>query len=254
MSEVCGFERENLSPKCIGKKSSAVVDGLSTKHMSKDQLWEQAILLQEELARVREEKTNSKLERDKNLDLWELSKKSLEGAEAQLRNKGWEKEEAKENHCQETSIYEKKLKHIQLEQHDAVTELKLDMVTEASGFQNQHAESELELRRCIQDLKAERREKMSHNKMRLCACHGMELNKGYEHQMQDMGKISNEQMCSLITMEEKKTREELEEVDERMRLRVLEVKKENDQKLQSSSMIPFIPVATGEIHHCPQSG
>uniref|UniRef100_A0A672H594 Dynein regulatory complex subunit 4 n=1 Tax=Salarias fasciatus TaxID=181472 RepID=A0A672H594_SALFA len=208
-------------------QSSAVVDGLSTKDMSKDQLWEQAILLQEELARVREEKTNFKLERDKNLDLWEISKKSLEGAEVQLRNKGWEKEEAKKHHCQETSTCEKKRKHVQLEQHDAVTKLKLDMATEASGFQNQHNESELELRRHIQDLKTERREKMSHNKMRI-----MELNKGYEHQMQEMGKISNERMCSLITMEEKKTREELEEVDERMRLRVLEVKKENDQKLQ----------------------
>ncbi|XP_029958292.1 dynein regulatory complex subunit 4-like [Salarias fasciatus] len=228
-------------------QSSAVVDGLSTKDMSKDQLWEQAILLQEELARVREEKTNFKLERDKNLDLWEISKKSLEGAEVQLRNKGWEKEEAKKHHCQETSTCEKKRKHVQLEQHDAVTKLKLDMATEASGFQNQHNESELELRRHIQDLKTERREKMSHNKMRLSACHVnqenaekthrqaqriMELNKGYEHQMQEMGKISNERMCSLITMEEKKTREELEEVDERMRLRVLEVKKENDQKLQ----------------------
>uniref|UniRef100_A0A672JBD9 Growth arrest-specific protein 8 n=1 Tax=Salarias fasciatus TaxID=181472 RepID=A0A672JBD9_SALFA len=219
-------------------QSSAVVDRLSTKDMSKDQLWEQAMLLQEELARVREEKTHFKLERDKNLDLWEISKKSLEGAEAQRRNKGWEKEEAKEHHCQETSTYEKKLKRVQLEQHDTVTKLKLDMVTEASGFQNQHAESELELRRRIQDLKAERREKIS-NKMRLCACHGnratvrmMELNKGYEHQMHEMGKISNQRMCSLITMEEKNTREELEEVDERMRLRVLEVKKENDQTLQ----------------------
>ncbi|KAI4796916.1 hypothetical protein KUCAC02_026673 [Chaenocephalus aceratus] len=94
------------SKKVLGK-SSAVVDGLSTDEMSKDQLEEHIIRLREELDREREERSYFQLERDK------------------------------------IQVYKQKLKHVLSEQHNTVSGLKIDGVSSSGLIRLQNAEKEL---------------------------------------------------------------------------------------------------------------
>ncbi|MEQ2316480.1 hypothetical protein AMECASPLE_032869 [Ameca splendens] len=79
-------------------------EGLSTKELSKDQLWETLLHLQEELQGVRKEKCFFQLERDKSQAALETSKNKLEEAEMQLKNKRRERAEAEERHRLEISV------------------------------------------------------------------------------------------------------------------------------------------------------
>jgi len=60
-------------------------------------------------------------------------------------------------------VYKQKLKHVLSEQHNTVSQLKMEGVSSSSLVQNQHTESELALRRDVQGLQADRREKKLHN-------------------------------------------------------------------------------------------
>lgn len=60
--------------------------------------------LREELEREREEKSFFQLERDKIREFWEISKRSLEEAKAELRSRQREREEEEERHRVETSV------------------------------------------------------------------------------------------------------------------------------------------------------
>ncbi|KAF3852661.1 hypothetical protein F7725_006016 [Dissostichus mawsoni] len=99
-----GKPPKTKSKKVVKGKSSAVVDGLSTDEMSKDQLEEHIIRLREELDREREERSYFQLERDKIQAFWEISKRSLEETNAELRNRRREREEAEERHRVEITI------------------------------------------------------------------------------------------------------------------------------------------------------
>ncbi|KAM4579543.1 dynein regulatory complex subunit 4-like [Fundulus diaphanus] len=141
------------------KKPSTVVDALPTQEESKDQLWEKALSLQEELQSVRKEKTFFKLERDKAQEIWKMSEENLEESELLLKSKIRAKAEAEERHQAEITVYKQKLKHILSEQHNDVFEARTGAVSSSSLVQNQNTEAELELRREIESLQAECREK-----------------------------------------------------------------------------------------------
>uniref|UniRef100_A0A3Q0SK40 Dynein regulatory complex subunit 4 n=1 Tax=Amphilophus citrinellus TaxID=61819 RepID=A0A3Q0SK40_AMPCI len=140
-------------------KSSSVVDGLSTEDMSKDQLETHIIRLREELDREREERSYFQLERDKIQTLWEISKRNLEELKAELRNKSREKEEAEERHRVEITVYKQKLRHVLSEQHNVITEVKIDAVAASSLVKRKHMQSELSLQKNLQGLQEELTEK-----------------------------------------------------------------------------------------------
>lgn len=60
-------------------------------------------------------------------------------------------------------IYKQKLKHVLSEQHNIVSEMKMDTVSFVSMVQDQNTEMELGLRRDVQNLQMDRRE-MKFNK------------------------------------------------------------------------------------------
>ncbi|XP_075319388.1 dynein regulatory complex subunit 4-like [Odontesthes bonariensis] len=208
--------------------------------MSKDQLEEHIVRLREELDREREERSYFQLERDKLQAFWEISKRNLEESEAELRNRSRQREEAEERHRVEISVYKQKLKHVLSEQHNTVSELKMDGVSSSSLVQNQHTESELALHRDVQGLQAERREKKLHNEgcvKELKLKHQvelMELNNHYDRRFRDVEVKNHQKMQSLIEAEEKRRRTAVGELESQMKSRVASLTADHDRALRGA--------------------
>ncbi|XP_040891362.1 dynein regulatory complex subunit 4 isoform X2 [Toxotes jaculatrix] len=234
-----------MPPKNKGKKagkgkSSAVVDGLSTEEMSKDQLEEHIVRLREELDREREERSYFQLERDKIQAFWETSKRNLEETKAELRNRRREREEAEERHRVEISVYKQKLKHVLSEQHNTISELKMDGVASTSLVQNQHTQSELRLRKDVHGLQADCREKRLQNETcikELKLTHQvelMELTNDYDRRIREIEVKYHKKMQSMIEAEEKRRRAEVSQLEQRMRSRVVTVMEDQDRALRGA--------------------
>ncbi|XP_053194779.1 dynein regulatory complex subunit 4-like [Scomber japonicus] len=231
---------KSKSKKVLKGKSSAVVDGLSTDEMSKDQLEEHIVRLREELDREREERSYFQLERDKVQAFWEISKRNLEETQAELRSKRREREEAEERHRVEITVYKQKLKHVLSEQHEAVSELKIDGVSSTALIQNQHAESELRLRRDAHALQADVRERELHNQdciKELKLKHQvelMELTNDYDKRVREIEERYHRKMQSMTEAENKKRRAEVMEIEEQMRERVVTLTADHDRTYRSA--------------------
>ncbi|XP_062282487.1 dynein regulatory complex subunit 4-like [Scomber scombrus] len=240
---------KSKSKKVLKGKSSAVVDGLSTDEMSKDQLEEHIVRLREELDREREERSYFQLERDKVQAFWEICKRNLEETQAELRNRRREREEAEERHRVEITVYKQKLKHVLSEQHDAVSELKIDGVSSTALIQNQHAESELRLRREAHDLQGDVREKELHNQdciKELKLKHQvelMELTNDYDKRVREIEVRYHRKMQSMTEAENKKRRAEVMEIEDRMRERIVTMTEDHDRTHRSAE----------EYYSCVQS-
>ena len=92
--------------------------------MSPEQLQEHVQRLREEVDREREERSYFQLERDKVNNFWEITKRQLEEANATVRMKERELEDAEERHQVEIKVYKQKVKHLLYEHQNNVTELK----------------------------------------------------------------------------------------------------------------------------------
>jgi len=90
------------------------------------QLEGKVLRLRDELDREREERNYFQLERDKINTFWEITKKQLEEARANQRNKDREMEEAEERHAVEIKVYKQKVKHLLYEHQNQIAELKMD--------------------------------------------------------------------------------------------------------------------------------
>ncbi|KAM9857040.1 dynein regulatory complex subunit 4-like [Aulostomus maculatus] len=213
------------SKKAGKETSSAVVDGLSTEEMSKDQLEEHIIRLREELDREREERSFFQLERDKIQAFWEICKRNLEETKAELRNRCREREEAEERHCLEISVYKQKLRHVLSEHHTAVSELKTNGFVATSLIQKQQTEAEMGLRRQTHQLQSDVREKGFHNQnciKELKLKHQvelMELTNKYDRRIRELEVKFHKKMESMREAEKKKTQAEISMIEDRMKRR-----------------------------------
>ncbi|KAF3688174.1 Growth arrest-specific protein 8 [Channa argus] len=234
-----------MPPKNKGKKSakgktSSVVDGVSTEEMSKDQLEEHIIRLREELDREREERSYFQLERDKIMAFWEISKRDLEETKAELRNRQREREEAEERHRVEISVYKQKLKHVLSEHHNSISELKLDAVAASSLIQNQHTESELRLQKGKHGLQADLREKQLQNQnciKELKLKHQvelMELSNDYDKTIRQIQVKYHEKMQLMVEEEGKRRRAEINELEDRMKSRIVTMMEEHERALRGA--------------------
>ncbi|KAG7231823.1 hypothetical protein INR49_010286 [Caranx melampygus] len=236
----------SLPPKTKAKKaagrgkSSAVVDGLSTEEMSKDQLEEHIVRLREELDREREERSYFQLERDKIQSFWEISKRNLEESRAELRSREREREEAEERHRVEITVYKQKLKHVLLEQHGAVSELKTDAVASALLIQNQQTCSELKLRGGVQDMEAELRERtlQSQNCIKELKLKQqvelMELSNDYARRLREVEVKYHKKMQAVVEAEGRKRRAELNEMEDRMKSRLVTLREEHEREMRGA--------------------
>ncbi|XP_033945969.1 dynein regulatory complex subunit 4-like [Pseudochaenichthys georgianus] len=227
------------SKKVLGK-SSAVVDGLSTDEMSKDQLEEHIIRLREELDREREERSYFQLERDKIQAFWEISKRSLEETNAELRNRRREREEAEERHRVEITVYKQKLKHVLSEQHNTVSGLKIDGVSSSGLIRLQNAEKELGLRRETHGLQGDFWEKKLHNEnciKELKLKHQvelMELTNTFDKRFRDIEVKYHKKTEAMIQAEGKRRRAEVLEVEDRMKSRVVALMEDQERALRGA--------------------
>uniref|UniRef100_A0A3B3VB61 Dynein regulatory complex subunit 4 n=1 Tax=Poecilia latipinna TaxID=48699 RepID=A0A3B3VB61_9TELE len=197
---------KNRNKKSGKGKPSAVVDALSTEEMSKDQLEEHVVRLREELDREREERSYFQLERDKIRGLWEISRRRLEEAEAELRDGVRQRDEAAERHRVEITVYKQKLKHVLSEQHNAVCEMKTDAVSSSSLLRNRNGGSELDLQRQLRDLQAA----------------------GEQKTIQDFLQRAH----SLMQAEDRKRRAAVSEVEQRMKSRMEALMEEHHRVLR----------------------
>ncbi|XP_077376174.1 dynein regulatory complex subunit 4 isoform X2 [Festucalex cinctus] len=126
-------------------KSAALIDGLTKDELSKEQIIEHIVSLQEELDREREERNYFQLERDKIYSFWDVTKKHLEEAVAQLRNEEKKIEEDEGRHLVEIKVYKQKMKHLLCEHHNNISELESDRVTTAEAMEKEQAQLEREL-------------------------------------------------------------------------------------------------------------
>ncbi|XP_031590619.1 dynein regulatory complex subunit 4-like [Oreochromis aureus] len=219
-------------------KSSTVVDGLSTEDMSKDQLEDHIIRLREELDREQEEKSYFQLERDKIQAFWEISKRNLDKTKAELRNRSRERDEAEERHRVEIEVYKRKLKHVLSEQHNAITELKMEAVSASSLVERKHVQSEIALHRNVQGLQAELTEKKFHIESHIKALQLkhqtelMELTNHYERRIRDIEVKYHKKMQMMIQEEKNKRQVAVAELDERMKSREAALIEEHDRGLR----------------------
>ncbi|XP_043968961.1 dynein regulatory complex subunit 4-like isoform X1 [Gambusia affinis] len=232
-----------MPPKNRNKKSgkgkpSAEVDALSTEEMSKDQLEEHVVRLREELDREREERSYFQLERDKIRGLWEISRRRLEEAEAELRDSVRQRDEAAERHRVEITVYKQKLKHVLSEQHNTVCEMKTDAVSSSSLVRDRNAGLELDLQRQLRDLQAAGEQKMlqEHGAAKeLQLKHQaelMRLGNEYERQIYELEMSFHQRAHSLMQAEDRKRRAAVSEVEQRMKSHMESLMEEHDRILR----------------------
>ncbi|XP_034044805.1 dynein regulatory complex subunit 4-like [Thalassophryne amazonica] len=152
-------KKKSTGKKLNKGKSPQVVDTLSVEEMSKDELEQHIIRLQEELDRVQEEKSNFKMERDKIQTIWEICKRNQEEIQAKLRNTIREKEEAEERHRADITNYKLKVKNVLREHCGTIAKQKTDGVASISLIQRENVQSEVDLQKETHDLKADLRKK-----------------------------------------------------------------------------------------------
>ncbi|XP_044262326.1 dynein regulatory complex subunit 4 [Tribolium madens] len=151
-----------MPPKKKGGKgkggSGNIIDGVDTTQMTREQLEVFCHRIKEENEREREERNFFQLERDKLRTFWEITKNELEEAKAKLRNKDRQIEEAAEKNDEELKFYKQKVKHLQYEHQNNLTECKAEALVSLKMSQDDHTEQERELLRDKRDLKAQIRE------------------------------------------------------------------------------------------------
>ncbi|XP_011617072.2 dynein regulatory complex subunit 4-like [Takifugu rubripes] len=214
-------------------KTSQVVDGLSTAGMTKDQLEEDIFGLREDLVRVCEEKTFFQQERDKIQKFCEISKRSLEKAKDELRNRQKERED--EQDCQRVEIteFKQKLKNVLSEQHNATAEMKMEGVATAMLVQNRNMEVELGLRRDIHSLNTNQREKEQHtqNSFReLQLKHQvelMDLASSYDRRIKETEEKYLKNLQSVLEAEGKQRQTEIKKLDEEMKTQMVTLEEEH---------------------------
>ncbi|XP_013887872.1 dynein regulatory complex subunit 4 [Austrofundulus limnaeus] len=219
-------------------KLSEETNRFTTEEMSKDQLEEHIVLLREELDREREERSYFQLERDKIRAFWEVSKRDLEESEAQLRNRVRERDEAEERHRVEITVYKQKLKQVLSEEHDTVSEMKMDALSSSSLVQNQNTESQVRLHRDVQNLQADYRDKKIQEDRSIKELKQMQqvelmkMSREYERRLREVEQRFHHRMQTLTEEEEKRRRSALMEVEDRMKSREDSLIQDQDRALR----------------------
>uniref|UniRef100_A0A3P9JDK8 Dynein regulatory complex subunit 4 n=1 Tax=Oryzias latipes TaxID=8090 RepID=A0A3P9JDK8_ORYLA len=204
-----------------GKTTSSVMEAPSINNeLSKDQLWEEGLLrLQEELDRVREEKRNFQLERDKYQAAWSIAKEELEETEVRVRFKRRQTEEARERHRAEISDYQQRLKNMLAEQNNSVADLKETNVSSSLLLRNEITKREVELCREYEQLQAACRQrrflkKASIRNLQLKHQEAMmKMSRHYEHKLRDMAEIFQIRRKNLVQDKESEMRNQLSSLD-----------------------------------------
>lgn len=130
---------------------------------AKDELWDQAMALREELEQVKKQKYRFQHERDNYMLSWDKAKRRLEQQRAKLRQRLREKEEREKHLQDQIKVVCEQMKHVQLEHHNATSELKIETAASERHTMTQNMRRELELHQKKVYLEAMLQEKISNN-------------------------------------------------------------------------------------------
>ncbi|KAK9542700.1 hypothetical protein VZT92_000539 [Zoarces viviparus] len=155
---------KDSSTKPAKAKTPTLIDGFTKEELSKEQLEEHIVRLQEELDREREERNYFQLERDKIHTFWAITDSKLEEVKAEKKNFVKDIEEDEWRHQIEIKVYKQKMKHLLCEHLTTTSELKADglVSTQVVQEEQEHLETELhkEMRAVMVDMQELDNEKL----------------------------------------------------------------------------------------------
>jgi len=118
------------------------------------QLW----LASEALSKAKAMRNFHQLERDKINAFWEITKREIEAAKAELRNKERVKAEMEERHQVEMKVYKQIMRHVLYEQKIQIANMKMEAERTLKNKQEEHRDKENDLKQGCRDLKLLKKE------------------------------------------------------------------------------------------------
>ncbi|XP_071448837.1 dynein regulatory complex subunit 4 isoform X2 [Hetaerina americana] len=207
--------------KAGGGGTGGVVDGVDTSEMNREQLEAHCHRLREELEREREERNFFQIERDKLKSFWDITRKELDETKAELRNKDRDMEIEEETHQSRLNFLRQTIKHLQYEQQNNLTEVKVENMVALKIAQVAHQEEEAELVKDIQKIKESYEEREVDHQEQLHSLrlkHSEEIAEMQEKFLREVKEIETKAEKDLLTLREELSlthRMELTEVEER---------------------------------------
>ncbi|KAL0205563.1 hypothetical protein P9112_000870 [Eukaryota sp. TZLM1-RC] len=152
-----------MPPKKKTPKSASSKPNTSDYEAIVQQLESRIKELETEVTNSIQERNFYQLDRDKINSFWEITKKELEVAQAELRNKEREMEELQESNQTKIMLFKQHSHHLAHEHQNNLTLLKKQQEEALRKLQEEHIKKEAELREEKTQLKAELRElKVAH--------------------------------------------------------------------------------------------
>ncbi|KAM7398807.1 hypothetical protein PAMP_018116 [Pampus punctatissimus] len=183
------------------------------------QLWEECLLLQQEVDRVRSEETHFKVENNMAQRSWDTSKRELEETKDRMRDGLRLKLDTKRRHREDIRELQQRLKTTQTVHMHEITELKIDNFARKSELATEHRLSEVQLLKKVHNSQADKREKEAAAKVLITEINQKhlnemeELNDSYEQKATEIGVYYDKKTIIMIEENEKKIRIELDEID-----------------------------------------
>lgn len=181
------------------------------------QLW----LATDALAKAKALRNYHQLERDKILAFWQITKRELESAKSDLRNKERERAEMLERHQVEMKVYKQKMRHVLYEQKVQITTMKIEAERTLKNRQEEHREKEDDLRRDCRDLKLLRKEQeLQHRSMRASTLSQQDKEiteqlKRFEREMKELHLKYDKRVKTLREEMEQKRRDDIKTIEVR---------------------------------------
>lgn len=205
----------------------AVIDGVDTAGMTREQLEAFCIKLRNELEREREERNFFQIERDKLRTFWEITRKQYEDSQAIIRNKEREVEMAQEMADLDTKNVMQQMKHLQYENQSKLGEMKAEMMTILKLAQEDHSIQERELFNDKRELKKLYRERDEFNELQIQQI----KMKHSEHLSMEREKFQNE-IKEMANLHERRLQEYMENSEIRHRMEMSEVEERKNNQIR----------------------
>ncbi|TMW47832.1 hypothetical protein DOY81_007086, partial [Sarcophaga bullata] len=198
-----------------------LIDGVDTSAMDRDQLEAFALRLKAEMDREREERNFFQMERDKIRTFWEITRGQLEDATTEMRQKDHEVEMTQEVADIEAKQIMQQMKHLQFENHNKISEIRAEAMTQLKLSQEDHVRQEMELLGDKRELKrllkeSEEIHEMQIQQLKMKHIEEMhELRTRFEKETKDMTLLHEEKMIALKADIQLIYRMQMFEVEER---------------------------------------
>lgn len=213
---------------------TAVIDGVDTTSMSREQLEAFAHRLRNEMEREREERNFFQLERDKLRTFWEITRNQLDDGRTTIRNKEREVEEAQERADVEIKNVMQQMKHLQYENQTKIGEMRAEMMTQLKMAQEDHSLQERELLSDKRELRRQLRQEMEKVELQMQKLkmehseHSSLEREKFLAEAQEMAKINEQRLQSYADETEIRHRMEMSEVEERKNAQIAKLIKEHE--------------------------